>query len=104
MRNSCITIGTDSSDRVVLTRAVWSLHTVNKTLQVAEFDVNTSVTYTVYVISTGAEPGTITERTPYNGGDGTFVRNFNQTSTDLNNLTVTDNLGESATIPATVNN
>jgi hypothetical protein len=97
-----IMIGTGSSDRVVLTRAVWSPHK-NKTLQVAGFDVNNGATYTVYVTSTGAELGTITERTPYNGGDGTFVRNFSE-STDLNNLTVTDSLGGSATIPVTVNN
>jgi hypothetical protein len=98
-----ITIGTGSSDRLVLTRAVWSPHSVSKTLQIAGFDVNNSATYTVYVTSTGAELGTITERTPDNGGDGTFTRNFRE-STDLNNLTVTDSLGGSATIAVTVNN
>ncbi|HXY71002.1 MAG TPA: hypothetical protein VEM41_00535, partial [Actinomycetota bacterium] len=53
-----ITIGTGSSDRLVLTRAVWSPHSVQKTLQVAGFDPNSSATYTVYVTATGAEVGT----------------------------------------------
>jgi Putative Ig domain len=98
-----ITIGTGRSDRLVLTGAIWSPHSVNKTLQIAGFDVNNSATYTVYVTSTGAELGTITEPTPDNGGDGTFTRNFREV-TDLNNLTVTDSLGGSATIPVTLNN
>ncbi len=97
-----ITIGTGSSDRVILTGAVWSPFK-NKTLQVRGFDVNNSATYTVYVTATGLELGTITERTPNNGGDGSFLRNFSE-NTDLNNLTVRDSLGGSATIPVTVNN
>ena len=98
-----ITIGTGTSDKIVLTGAVWSRFSVNKTLQVRGFDVNNSATYTVYVTATGAELGTITERTPNNGGDGTFLRNFSE-NVDLNNLTVKDSLGGSATIPVTVNN
>ena len=98
-----ITIGTGSSDRVVLTRAVWSPLSVNKTLQVSGFDVNNGATFTVYVTATGAELGTITERTPNNGGDGSFLRNFSE-NTDLNNLTVRDSLGGSASIPVTINN
>jgi hypothetical protein len=54
------------------------------------------------VTSTGAELGTFTERTPNNGGDGSFIRNFSE-NTDLNNLTVRDSLGGTATIPVTVN-
>jgi hypothetical protein len=96
-----ITIGTGTSDHVVLTGAVWS--SVNRTLQVRGFDVNNSATYTVYVTATGAELGTITEKTPYNGGDGSFLRNFRE-NVDLNNLTIRDSLGGSATIPVTVNN
>jgi len=98
-----ITIGTGSSDRVVLTRAVWSPHSVQKSLQVAGFDPNNGATYTVSVTATGAEVGTITERTPVNGGDGSFVANFRET-VNLNNVTVTSSLGGSASIPVTVNN
>jgi hypothetical protein len=98
-----ITIGKGTSDRVVLTGAVWSRFSVNKTLQVRGFDVNNGATYTVYVTATGVELGTITEKTPYNGGDGSFIRNFS-VKVDLNNLTVTDSLGGSATIPVTVSN
>jgi hypothetical protein len=97
-----ITIGSGSLDRVVLTTAVWSPFTVEKTLQVGGFDPNDGATFTVYVTATGAEVGTITERTPLEGGDGTFGANFRET-TDLNNLTVVSSLGGSATIPVTVN-
>ena len=100
-RTLSITIGTGTSDHVVLTGAVWSQ--VNKTLQVRGFAVNNSATYSVYVTATGAELGTITERTPNNGGDGSFLRTFSE-NVDLNNLTVRDNLGGSATIPVTVYN
>jgi hypothetical protein len=98
-----ITIGTGSSDRIVLTGAVWSPLSANKSLQVRGFDVNNGATYTVYVTATGAELGTITEKTPNNGGDGSFLRNFSE-NTDLNNLTVRDSLGGSASISVTVNN
>jgi hypothetical protein len=97
-----IVIGTGTSDKIVLTGAVWSRFRT-KTLQVRGFDVNNSATYTVYVTATGVELGTITERTPNNGGDGTFLRNFSE-NVDLNNLTVKDSLGGSATIAVTVNN
>ena len=97
-----IAIGTGASDKIVLTGAVWSRFRT-KTLQVRGFDVNNSAAYTVYVTATGAELGTITERTPNNGGDGTFLRNFSE-NVDLNNLTVKDSLGGSATIAVTVNN
>jgi hypothetical protein len=95
-----ITIGTGTADRLLLTAAVWSPR--SRILQVRGFDVNNGATYTVYVTSTGAELGTFTERTPNNGGDGSFIRNFSE-NTDLNNLTVRDSLGGTATIPVTVN-
>jgi hypothetical protein len=98
-----ITIGTGHSDRLILTGALWSPHTVGKALEVHGFDVNNSLTYTVYVTSTGAKLGTITEMTAANGGDGNFGASFRET-TDLNNLTVTDSLGGSATVAVTVNN
>ena len=98
-----IMIGTGTSDHLVVTGAVWARFSVNKTLQVRGFDVNNGATYTVYVTGTGVELGTITERTPNNGGDGSFIRNFSE-NVDLNNLTVKDSLGGSATIPVTVSN
>lgn len=98
-----ITIESGSSDRVVLNAAVWSPFTVNKVLQVRGFDVNNSATYTVYATSTGAEVGTITERTPENGGDGSFTTNFREV-TNMGNVTVMSSLGGSATIAVTVNN
>lgn len=98
-----ISIGTGTSDHMVLTGAICARFSVNKTLQVRGFDVNNGATYTVYVTATGIELGTITERTPNNGGDGSFIRNFSE-NVDLNNLTVKDSLGGSATIPVTVSN
>jgi hypothetical protein len=96
-----ITIGGGSSDRVSLTGAVWSSH--NRTLQVRGFDVNSSATYTVFVTATGTELGTISERTPDSGGDGSLVGNFSE-SLDPNSLTIRDSLGGSASIPVAVNN
>ena len=97
-----ITIGAGTADRLILIGAVWSPHSVNQFLQVRGFDVNSGATYTVYVTATGAELETITERTPDNGGDGSFNGEF-RTNTDPKNLTVRDSLGGSATIPVTVN-
>lgn len=98
-----ITIGTGSADRVILTTAVWFRFSTTKRLQVAGFDVNQGATYTIYVTATGQELGTIGENAPDNGGDGTFTHNFSA-KTDLDNLTVVDSLGGTATIPVTVNN
>ena len=96
-----ITIGTGTSDRLFLSGAVWTRKF--STVQVAGFDVNNSATYTVYVTSTGSKLGTITEKDPYNGGDGTLLANF-RANTAPSSLTVTDSLGSSATIPVTINN
>jgi hypothetical protein len=96
-----ITIGTGTSDRLFLTGAVWAEFSVDKTLQVGGFDANNGATYTVYVTATGRELGTITESTPDNGGVGTFIARYSE-SVDLNNLTVKDSLGGSASIPVTV--
>jgi hypothetical protein len=96
-----ITIGTGTSDRLFLSRAVWTRKCL--TVQVHGFDVNNSATYTVYVTSTGAKLGTITEKDPYNGGDGTLLANF-RANTAPSSLTVTDSVGGSATIPVTINN
>lgn len=96
-----ITIGTGASDRLFLNRAVWTRKFL--TLQIVGFDVNNSATYTVSVTSTGAKVGTITEKTPDNGGDGTLFANF-RANTAPTNVTVTDSLGGSSTIPVTINN
>jgi hypothetical protein len=96
-----ITIGSGTSDRLSLTGAVWSSH--NRTLQVQGFDVNSGATYSVFVTATGAELGTINERTPGNGGDGTLRANFSE-NVDPNNVTVRDSLGGSVSIPVVVNN
>ena len=97
-----ITIGSSTADRVILNRAVWSPHK-NDTLQIQGFDVNNGASYTLYVTSTGAVLGTITERTPDNGGDGSFLANFRET-TNVGNVTIKDSLGGVASIPVTVNN
>jgi hypothetical protein len=96
-----ITTGSGTSDRLSVTGAVWSSH--NRTLQVRGFDVNSGATYAVFVTATGAELGTITERTPDSGGDGSLLGNFSE-NVDPNNLTVTDSLHGSVSIPVTVNN
>jgi len=96
-----ITIGTGTSDRLFLRGAVWTRKFL--TVQVDGFDVNNSATYTLYVTSTGAKLGTITEKAPYNGGDGTLLSNF-RANTAPSSLTVTDSVGGSATIPVTINN
>lgn len=96
-----VTIGTGTSDRLFLRGAVWTRKFL--TVQIEGFDANNSATYTVYVTSTGAKLGTITEKSPYNGGDGTLLANF-RANTAPSSLTVTDSVGGSATIPVTINN
>lgn len=96
-----ITIGTGTSDRLLLNRAVWTRKFLS--LQIQGFDVNNGATYTVFLTSTGAKLGTITEKTPTNGGDGTLLANFRM-STAPANVTVTDSIGGSSTIPVTINN
>lgn len=97
-----ITVGTGNADRLVMTSAVWYSHHSGKPLRVTGFDVNYGATYTVYVTATGKEVGTITRRSPDNGGDDNFTANFPET-TDLNNITVTDSLGGNLSIPVIVN-
>jgi len=56
-----ITIGTGNADRLDLTGAIWSPHSVNKTLQIQGFDANFGGTYTVFVTANGTQLGTFTE-------------------------------------------
>jgi hypothetical protein len=102
-----VTIGAGTSDRVHMTRAVWSPNSVNKYLQLAGFDANAGVTYTAYVTSTGHELGTFTESTLWN--DGSFLSNFRVapnagilSETNAGTVTITDSLGGSVTFPITV--
>jgi hypothetical protein len=103
-----VTIGTGTSDRLHLTRAVWSPNSVSKSLQIAGFDVNAGATYTVYATSSGKEIGTLTESTASN--DGSILSNFTVSpsagilsETNPGTITVKDSLGGSATIALTVN-
>jgi large repetitive protein len=103
-----ITVGTGSSDRIDLTKAIWSPHTVNKFLQIQGFDANIGATFTVSVTATGAKLGTFTTNSAFPGviqndlrvppGPSTFT-----SFTNPGSVTVTDNLGGSATIAVTVN-
>ena len=104
-----ITIGTGSADRLDLTAAVWSPHSVNKTLQIRGFDANFGATYTVSVTANGTQLGTFTESSAWQ--DGGILNNLRvppgpTTFTSFTNpgsITVKDSLGGSATIPVTVN-
>jgi hypothetical protein len=104
-----ITIGSGTSDRLDLIGAVWSPHSVNKTLQIHGFDANFGATYTVFATSTGTKLGTFTESSAWQ--DGGIQNNLRvppgpTTFTSFTNpgsVTVTDSLGGSATIPVTVN-
>jgi hypothetical protein len=104
-----ITIGTGTADRIDLIKAIWSPHSVNKTLQIQGFDVNFGATYSVFVTSTGTQLGTFTESSAWQ--DGGIQNNLRvppgpTTFTSFTNpgsITVKDSLGGSATIPVTVN-
>ena len=101
-----ITIGTGSSDRLALSRAVWSPNSVNKFLQVAGFDANAGATFTVFLTSSGKQIGTAAESTSYN--DGSFVADIRVLPSQLSEtnpgtVTVKSSLGASATFPITVN-
>jgi hypothetical protein len=104
-----ITIGTGTADRLDLIGAVWSPHSVNKTLQIHGFDANFGATYTVFATATGTKLGTFTESSAWQ--DGGIQNNLRvppgpTTFTSFTNpgsVTVTDSLGGSATIPVTVN-
>jgi hypothetical protein len=97
------------ADRLDLIGAVWSPHSVNKTLQIHGFDANFGATYTVFATTTGTKLGTFTESSAWQ--DGGIQNNLRvppgpTTFTSFTNpgsITVTDSLGGSATIPVTVN-
>jgi len=104
-----ITIGTGTADRLDLTTAIWSPHSVNKTLQIQGFDANFGATYTVFVTANGTQLGTFTESSAWQ--DGGIQNNLRvppgpttfTSFTSPGSITVTDSLGGSATIPVTVN-
>ena len=104
-----ITIGTGTADRLDVTKAIWSPHSVNKTLQIQGFDANFGATYTVFATTTGTQLGTFTESSAWQ--DGGIQNNLRMppgptTFTSFTNpgsITVKDSLGGSATIPVTVN-
>jgi hypothetical protein len=70
-----ITIGTGNADRPVLMRAIWSPNSVNKTLQIQGFDVNTGATYTEYATSSGKQIGTPSTQLSNPWNDGYIIRN-----------------------------
>jgi hypothetical protein len=95
-----ITIGAGSADRLLVLGATW--YPTKYTLQIGGFDVNNGVTYTI-LTPAGAVLATLTERTPVNGGDGTFgFSQHRQNAAGLNPLTVTDSLGSTVTVPVVV--
>jgi hypothetical protein len=92
-----ITIGTGSADRLLVFGATYS--PTKYTLHVSGFDVNNGATYRIYT-STGALLATLTQKTPFNGGDGNFGLNQHRTNAaGISPLTVTDSLGSSVTVP-----
>lgn len=92
-----VTIGTGNADRLLVTAATY--FPTRQSIQVNGYDVTYGATYTVYVTATGAKLGTITNRAPDNGGDGSFVGSFRTSTNFPTNLTVTDSLGSSVSIP-----
>jgi hypothetical protein len=104
-----LTIGTGSSDRLDVTRAVWSPNSVNKTLQIQGFDVNTGATNTVFATSNGKQIGTPWNQLSDPWNDGYITHNISVppgtlSVTNPGSVTVKDSLGGSTTIPITVNN
>jgi hypothetical protein len=95
-----ITIGTGSSDRLVITEASYLVKFVY--LRVAGFDVNVGATYTVYS-GKGADLGTLRfvnsgDGEPFNG-DGRLLSNLPIYPPSLQEtVTVTDSLGGSVTV------
>jgi hypothetical protein len=103
-----ITIGSGTSDRMVLSKAIWSPHSVNQTLQIQGFDANFGATYTVFGTSSGKEIGTFTESGAWQ--DGSIQNNFRVSPgsgilslTNPGTITVRDSLGGSATVAVTLN-
>jgi hypothetical protein len=91
-----ITIGSGNDDRLLVKAATY--FPLRQSIQVNGYDVNYGATYTVYVTATGARLGTITNRAPENGGDGSFVGSFRTSTNFPNNLTVTDSLGSTVSV------
>jgi hypothetical protein len=105
-----ITIGAANADRPVLTGAIWSPRSVNKTLQIQGFDVNTGATYTEYATSSGKQIGTPFTQLGNPWNDGYIIHNVSVppgagilSQTNPGSITLKDSLGESVTIPLTVN-
>lgn len=105
-----ITIGTGTADRLVITRAVWSPHSVNQTLQIQGFDANTGATDTEYATSSGKQIGTPWTQLNNPWNDGYIIHNISVSPsagilslTNPGTITVKDSLGGSATIAVTVN-
>lgn len=92
-----ITVGTGTSDRLLVNGAVDVLKT--ERLVVPGFDVNNGATYAVFVTSTGAELSSFTEAAPDGGGDGSFSASYYHPIPIPAELTVTDSLGSSVTVP-----
>ena len=92
-----ITIGAGTADRLLVVGATYS--PTKYTLHLGGFDANNGATYTVYT-STGAVLATLTQRTPFNGGDGSFGLSQHRTNAAfISPLTVTDSIGSSVTVP-----
>ncbi len=105
-----VTIGAGNADRPVLTRAVWSPNSVNKTLQIQGFDVNTGATYTEYATSSGKQIGASFTQLSNPWNDGYIIHNVSVppgagilSETNPGSITLKDSLGGSVTIPLTVN-
>ena len=92
-----ITIGTGSADRLLVFGATYS--PTKYLLEVSGFDANNGATFNIYT-SSGALLATLTQRTPPNGGDGSFGLTQHRTNAAfISPLTVTDSLGSSVTVP-----
>ena len=105
-----ITIGTGNADRLDLTGAIWSPHSVNKTLQIRGFDRQLRRTTPVFVTANGTQLGTFTESSA--SQDGAIQNNLRvppgpttctRPSRARGRSPSRDSLGGSATIPVTVN-
>ena len=72
-------------------------------LEVQGFDANFGATYTVTAVSSGKQIGTFTESSAWQ--DGYIQNNFSAAGilSVPGSITVTGNLGGTATIPVTVN-
>ena len=80
---------------------------MNKFLQVAGFDANSSATFTAFATASGKQLATVGESTSFN--DGSFVTDIRVlpgsgaiSETNPGTVTVMSSLGASATFPITV--